>query len=112
MRQDVPRKRPPVGGHPLHRHHEWLENYELELPLADAAEKVKYIAEVLIENEAVVVGKHTVAPADPCEFILRYERMPRGELSLKIELKWDSEQSADAQAEPSELVLGRPGEDA
>lgn len=32
--------------------------------------------------------KHIVQPPDQCTFIVAYERMPRGELSLKLELKW------------------------
>jgi hypothetical protein len=48
---------------------------------------------------------HIVRPPDPCGFRLHYERTPRGDLVLKLELVWDEDDTADAGADKGELII-------
>jgi hypothetical protein len=78
--QHVP---PPVEGH------KWLVNWENEAtPLSQVAARLQELADALSDCGKVEIGDSLLEPSDPCVFVLRYEQMPRGELSLKIELRW------------------------
>lgn len=79
---------------PHHRKHEWIRSEEKTRSLKDVGDRLQKIGSLLVQKGYFTLGGTEIKPPDPCEFILRYERMPRGELSLKIELLWD-EQSVD-----------------
>jgi hypothetical protein len=73
---------------PKHPEEHRFVNNERKLSLKDIGEQLQQIGTRLAEKGRFKLNKTEVAPPDPCELKLRYERMPRGELSLKIELKW------------------------
>ncbi|MHA1330871.1 MAG: amphi-Trp domain-containing protein [Candidatus Hodarchaeales archaeon] len=75
---------------PLHPpHHGWFENEEKTRPLKDIGERLVKIGNLLVKNGKFTLGKSRITPPKKCEFIIRYERMPDGKLSLKLELKWE-----------------------
>ncbi len=83
----MPRHGPPP---PPHHHGEYMINVEKEdYPLVDIGEQIQQIGVALKERGDVKINEKIVKPPGNCMFILRYERMPLGELSLKIELIWD-----------------------
>ena len=75
---------PPIGGP-----HEWIVNEEKMRSLQEAGERLQQIGRLISERGYVSLDGNDVKPADPCLSITRYERMPRGELSLKLELLWE-----------------------
>ncbi len=95
MRHDRP---PPEHRGPAQR---WV-NEEVERPLKEGCERLQKIVNLILEKGYVTIDKNYIEPADPCECIIRYERMPAGELSLKLELKWND----DLTSRESEEVKG------
>ena len=83
--------KPPHEG-PPHHDHEWIVNDTKERSLQQIGEKLEKIGKLLKERGAVQLGNNTVEPTDPCVFLMRYERLPEGELSLKLELEWNKQQ--------------------
>lgn len=82
----LPHERP--GG--PHVHPEWMINDERERDVKDAGGVLERIGGKLRENGEVTISGVRVAPGTQCWTVVRFERMPRGELSLKLELKWES----------------------
>lgn len=82
----MPHHPPPPPHDP--RPPEWLINDEKQRPLADVAQRLQKIGALLQERGAVRLGDIEVRPMDTVFFVTRYERMPRGELKLKLELTW------------------------
>ena len=80
---------PPPHKKPGHPQHEWLVNVEEERSLADIAQTLSAVASHLAADGQVILNGTIVAPNDPCEFMVRYERLPRGEFKLKLELTWE-----------------------
>lgn len=78
---------------PPHHHgpHEWLINDERVRPLAEIASRLQQMGQLLQERGSIKLGGNEITPTDPALFITRYERMPKGELSLKLELMWGEE---------------------
>lgn len=75
--------------HPNPLHHGWMENEEKTRNLEEIGERLQRIGTLLSEKGQFKLGKSRIAPPPECVFIIRYERMPRGELSLKLELQWE-----------------------
>ena len=80
---------PPHHPPPPHRPHEWIVNDEKMRSLAEVGERLQLIGRLLGERGYVKLDENDIRPTDPCLSIIRYERMPRGELSLKLELMWE-----------------------
>lgn len=76
--------------HPPHHHdHEWMYNVEKEEKLDIIGSTIEKIGKFISERGNVKLGKITVQPPKVCYFVVRYERMPEGELKLRIELEWE-----------------------
>lgn len=75
--------------HPIHHHPEWYEVEEKEKTLNEIGERLVKIGDLLKSKGGFKLGNSQIRPSDPSFFILRYERMPRGELSIKIEIIWE-----------------------
>lgn len=73
---------------------------ELEKPIKEAATDIEKIAKRLIENGRVTISGNTISPAESCLLVVAYERKPKGEYCLKIELEWitGTEDSRGAQS--------------
>lgn len=74
---------------PPHGPHQWIINEEKTRSLSEIGERLQTIGRLLSERGYLKLDVHEVKPTDPCFSIIRYERMPRGELSLKLELMWE-----------------------
>ena len=72
--------------------HGFYENNEEIRPIEEIGQRLQKIGSLLSERGNVKLGSSQVKPTNPCLFIIRYERMPRGELSMKLELKWSDNQ--------------------
>jgi hypothetical protein len=79
------------GPHNHHRH-EWFVNEERIRSLKDIGNLLEKIGKLLSDRGSVKLDKYDIKPPESCYFIMRYERMPAGELSLKLELMWDEDQ--------------------
>lgn len=103
-----PPHRPPHA--PRHSAHPtWYENEEKERPLKDIGTRIEQIGALLKEHGAVQIGDSTIAPADPCSLIVRYERTPHGSLLLKLEVDWpESTQSTSKAAHDEDLEISAP----
>lgn len=88
---------PHAGPHPPHGPHEWIKNEEKDRSIVEIAERLQKIGQRLAESSKVVLDGVEVAPANPSLFIIRYERLPRGELSLKLEIKWQDSSAPERQ---------------
>lgn len=92
-----------------HHHHQppqWLENEEKERTLKYIGERLVKIGQLLLDKGQFKLGRSLVKPSDPCLFIMRYERMPRGELNLKFELIWEPNfETSGARSNEDELLI-------
>lgn len=84
-----------------------------DMDLGQISQRIQTIAEQLQQNKGFVLeqqGKvYEVRPSDPCSFKMVYELMPKGELSVKIELKWwPTETSSSAERREDDLVKISP----
>jgi hypothetical protein len=74
-------------------HHGWIANYEEEVTLSEAITNATGMFELLKKHGKFKISqgkdKITVEPPKRLTYICRYERLPRGEYALKLELKWD-----------------------
>lgn len=77
---------PPHGPHAVEAG--WIHNYEEELPLNEGLEMFSKILTTLSQRGNVRIAGTDVQPPPEAWFMLRYERMPRGELKLKMEIEW------------------------
>ena len=68
---------------------EWYVNDERERSLREIGERLQRIGQALAERGHVKLNEYSVKPPARCLFILRYERMHRSDLSLKLELLWE-----------------------
>lgn len=76
------------GPPPARPHHEWLVNEERERSVTDIADRLIMIGQRLKETGAVNLDNVEVRPDDPSRFVIRFERLPRGELKLHLEIEW------------------------
>lgn len=67
---------------------EFFVHREGEERLKTIADWISQIGQALAAKGKVTLEGYEISPADPSEYRVVYERMPRGEMSLKIELKW------------------------
>ncbi len=72
------------------RHHppDCFINYEKTRSLKDVGEWMQQIGKLLAEDGQLEIDDILIIPADPCWSIMRYERMPKGELCLRFECMW------------------------
>ena len=98
----------PRGPRPPHlRPPEWIESEEKTRSLQDIGSRLVKIGELLLDKGSLKLGQTDVRPADPSRFMLRYERMPHGELSLKLEVLWDDAQGSSSRTPVDEdLEIG------
>ena len=70
----------------------WLASNEVETTLPAALEEIDNVLSLLKEHGKITItqgGKdQVVEPSEHVTYIFRYERLPKGELAVKIELKW------------------------
>lgn len=89
------------GGHQPTR---WFENEEKVRTLQEIGDRLSLIGSRLSGRGpgkgGFTLGRTKVDPPPECLFIIRYERMPKGELSLKLELQWDEDYPGE-QREPT-----------
>jgi len=78
----------PNPHHPHYPNHKWIINNEKVRTIQEIGERIQKIGTLLKEKGEIKLDDVEISPPPSCNFILRYERMPRGELSLKIELIW------------------------
>ncbi len=92
---------------PHHPHlalrHKWMVNSEQTNELADIGEQLIKIGQALKENGELTINDVNIAPQSQPLFIVRYERLPRGELKLKLEIEW--EDGADVPEQNSSLII-------
>jgi hypothetical protein len=78
---------------PHHDRHEWFFNSEGYLSPYRAGEVFKKLAEDLLQESngdggGAKLGDVEIALPDEFHVTVRYERKPKGELVLKVELEW------------------------
>lgn len=92
---------------PHHPHlalrHKWMVNSEQTNELADIGEQLIKIGQALKENGELTINDVNIAPQSQPLFIVRYERLPRGELKLKLEIEW--EDGTDVPEQNSTLII-------
>lgn len=88
------KKRP---AHHPHHHAEptWWLNLEREQTVAAFGDMLEKIARKLQEKGSVTIQGHEIRPPQECLTVVRYERAPRGEIRLKIELEWEEVREAE-----------------
>lgn len=87
-----------------HRHQghpEWMLNDERDdRSIADFGKVLEKIGGRLAESGEVKISSHEISPPEYCWTTIRFERKPRGELSLKLELSWDPGEDQEPSATP------------
>lgn len=97
---------PPHHRPPHHRPPEWIQNEEKMRSLQDIGERLQKIGDLLSQKGNFKLGTTQITPSNPSLFIMRYERMPKGELSLKLEMKWEeNEQSFGSTQTEADLPI-------
>lgn len=77
---------------------EWFVNEERERSVSAIADRLIMIGQRLKEAGAMNLDNVEVRPNDPSLFALRFERLPRGELKLHLEIEWSQEPLATSTA--------------
>lgn len=92
---------------PKHHHgpHIQYEGEARERSLAQISERLRKIGDLLGSQGFLKLNQTTVKPTDPCMLIVKYERLARGELSLKIELLWDERPVEDESDPGGEIAI-------
>jgi len=80
-----------------------MQNEEKERTVKDIGQRLVTIGQKLVEKGEFKLGNSLLKPSNPSWFVMRYERLPKGELSLKLEIKWEEN--------PSTSNSGDTGED-
>lgn len=105
MRRNPIQVPPPPEPPNRHPRHEFFESQERMMTLKEIGENLVKIGSLLSDRGSFRLGGTQVSPPDPCPFIMRFERMPRGELSLKLELKWEDAQDVEPQVADQPLTI-------
>ncbi len=92
-------RRPPHHGHSQ----KWMVNSEQTDNLENIAEQLIKIGHALKENGELTINDVNIVPQQQPLFTVRYERLPRGELKLKLEIEW--EDGAEATVQNNKLVI-------
>lgn len=74
---------------PPHRPPGWYENEEGPRALRAIGERITKIGQKLKDEGRLKIGDHEIQPPDEAYWVLRFERLPHGELALKMELQWE-----------------------
>ena len=92
---------------PHHRPHpEWMLNIEKEdQKLREFGATLSQIGQRLCEAGKVRIQDTDISPAAICRTVIRYERAPRGEMKLHIEVEWECENGAIAPTEPGPIKI-------
>ena len=72
-----------------HHSHHWILNSEKTMPVKEAGQLVEQLSVKLQESGHFKLNGIPINLPESCHFVMRYERRPKGELVLKIELVWD-----------------------
>jgi len=90
--------------HPHHRQRQkWMVNSEQTLELKDIGEQLIKIGQALKEKGELTINDVNIIPEQQPHFTVRYERLPRGDLKLKLEIEW--EDGTDASDQKNKLVI-------
>lgn len=91
--------------HPSHHihHQKWMVNSEQTERLENIADQLIKIGQALKENGELTINDVNITPQVESLFTVRYERLPRGELRLKLEVEW--EDASEAAAQNNKLVI-------
>ena len=57
--------------------------------MQDIAQTLEQVALRLRADGVLRLNGVTVTPPNPCDFMVRHERLPHGEMKLKLELTWE-----------------------
>ncbi len=89
---------------PHHPHlalrHKWIVNSEQTHDLDAIGEQLVKIGQALIDNGELTLNDVNIAPQQQPLFTVRYERLPRGELKLKLEIEWEDDTETPDQNTP------------
>jgi hypothetical protein len=88
-------------------HHDWYFNSEGNLPPYRVAELLRKLADEIFETRGGKLGEVEVVLPEELFAIVRYERLPKGELVVKVEAKWN-DSLGDRGQHPISQFLG-PG---
>jgi hypothetical protein len=101
----TPPKPPPPP--PPHHNHAWMVNEEREWVLSELAGIIELVGSKLKENGYVKLNDYEVRPPSIIDGMVRYERMPHGDLKLKIEMTWvDGVDPGQEEEGPKDLIVG------
>lgn len=104
----------PPGHYPAHPHdlglpHEphprWIVNDERIRRLGEAGAILVKIGELLSSQGRVQFDGTEITPSAEPVMVIRYERTPKGELCLKLELRWVEEYGSERRAS-EDLAIG------
>lgn len=96
---------PPKPRRPGHDH-EWYVNDERRRSLADIGERLAQIGGRLKDSGSVKLDGVEIRPSAEPWCVIRYERMPHGELKLKIDIEWvDGDSGEPDDGESADLVI-------
>jgi hypothetical protein len=70
-------------------HNQWLFHSEGNLPPYRVAEVLRKLADEIFETRGGRLGDEDVTLPEELYAIVRYERLPKGELVIKVEAKWN-----------------------
>lgn len=93
-----------------HRDHVFMVNQGGRLDLSDIAARIQKIGKILQDSGFLTLKSGDkeveVRPPNPCDWLLRYEKLPRGELKLKIELEWEENQKQSPDSDDNWEIIG------
>ncbi|MCW3835029.1 amphi-Trp domain-containing protein [Sphingomonas canadensis] len=72
--------------------HGWLANQEVDTTKSAALEELSNVVALLKQHGKIKITQgaeeHVVEPGEQLTYTFRYERLPKGEFAIKVELKW------------------------
>jgi hypothetical protein len=89
-------------------HNDWYFNSEGDLPPYRVAELLRKLADEIFETRGGKLGEVEVVLPEELYAIVRYERLVKGELVVKIEAKWN-DTTGELGQHPITQFLGRGG---
>lgn len=72
--------------------HGWLANQEIDTTKSAAFDELASVVALFQQHGKIKITQgaeeHIVEPGEHLTYTFRYERLPKGEFAVKIELKW------------------------
>lgn len=87
--------------HPHQHPHEWIQSEEMERSIKEIGQRIQKIGNLISKKGELKLNQSIVKPSDPSKLIVRYERLPHGELCLKIEIVWEEINNVNERADYS-----------